>query len=30
MLSEKHDYELELANGLKKIYDYNYTVTNEG
>ena len=30
MFSEKYDYEIELAKGCKRIYDYNYSITNEG
>lgn len=30
MFSEKYDYELELAKGIKRVYDYNYVITNEG
>lgn len=30
MYSEKYDYESELAKGIKRIYDYNYSITNEG
>lgn len=27
MLNEKHNYELDFAKGMKKIYDMNYAVT---
>jgi len=30
ILSEKYDYEYELSKGMKKIYDFNYTITDEG
>jgi hypothetical protein len=30
MFSENYDYEQELAKGLKRIYDYNFIITNEG
>jgi hypothetical protein len=30
MFSENYDYQLELANGLKRIFDYNFVITSEG
>jgi hypothetical protein len=30
MLSEKNKYDQEYAKGMKKIFDMNYTITNEG
>jgi len=30
IFSEKYDYENELSKGLKRLYDYNYKITNEG
>lgn len=30
MFSEKYDYEYELAKGIKRTYDYNFMITNEG
>lgn len=30
MLSEKHDHENELAKGIKRIFDYNYSVLLDG
>jgi hypothetical protein len=30
MLSEKYKYDTEYSKGIKKIYDGNYFLTNEG
>lgn len=30
MLNEKYKYDCEYAKGMKKVYELNYIVTNEG
>ena len=30
LLNEAYRYELDYAKGMKKIYDLNYLITNEG
>ena len=30
MFNEKYDQECELARGIKRIYDFNFLISNEG
>lgn len=30
MLNDKYKYDIDYAKGMKKIYEYDYIVTNEG